>query len=50
MGGRPTIRGSLFTMGDLLELLVDGLSEVNILERHPFLEKEDISVECPKIR
>ena len=43
MGGRPTIRGLRFTVGDLLELLADGLSEKEILEQHPLLEKEDIS-------
>lgn len=43
MGGRPTIRGLRFTVGDLLELLADGLSEKEILEQHPILEKEDIS-------
>jgi len=32
-----------FTVGDLLELLADGLSEKEILEQHPLLEKEDIS-------
>jgi uncharacterized protein (DUF433 family) len=43
MGGRPTIRGLRFTVGDLLELLAEGLSERDILEQHPILEKEDIS-------
>ena len=43
MGGKPTIRGLRFTVGDLLELLADGLSEKEILEQHPILEKEDIS-------
>ena len=42
MGGRPTIRGQRFTVGDVLELLADGLNEQEILEQHPLLEKEDI--------
>lgn len=42
MGGRPTIRGLRFTVGDLLELLANGLTEKEILEQHPILEKEDI--------
>lgn len=43
MGGRPTIRGLRFTVGDILELLADGLSEKEILSQHPILEREDIS-------
>lgn len=43
MGGRPTIRGLRFTVGDLQELLANGLSEKDILEQHPILEKEDIA-------
>ena len=43
MGGRFTIRGLHFTVDDLLELLADSLSEKEILEQHPILEKEDIS-------
>lgn len=43
MGGKPTIRGLRFTVGDILELLANGLSEKDILEQHPILEKEDIS-------
>jgi uncharacterized protein (DUF433 family) len=42
MGGRPTIRGIRFTVGDILELLASGLSEEEILDEHPVLEKEDI--------
>ena len=42
MGGRPTIRGLRFTVGDILELLASGLSEEEILDDHPVLEKEDI--------
>lgn len=43
MGGKPTIRGMRFTVGDILELLANGLSDKDILEQHPVLEKEDIS-------
>jgi uncharacterized protein (DUF433 family) len=42
MGGRPTVRGLRFPVGDVLELLASGLSEKEILEEHPVLEKEDI--------
>lgn len=42
MGGKPTIRGLRFPVGDILELLASGLSETEILDEHPVLEKEDI--------
>ncbi|RYE23796.1 MAG: DUF433 domain-containing protein [Sphingobacteriaceae bacterium] len=42
MSGKPTIRGMRFTVSDILELLSSGLSENEILEQHPILEKEDI--------
>ncbi|MGI4804320.1 MAG: DUF433 domain-containing protein [Janthinobacterium lividum] len=42
MTGRPTIRGMRFPVSDVLELLSSGLSENEILEQHPILEKEDI--------
>lgn len=42
MGGRPTIRGLRFPVSDVLELLASGMSEQQILEEHPILEKEDI--------
>jgi uncharacterized protein (DUF433 family) len=42
MGGKPTIRGLRFPVGDILELLADGMSEDEILEQHPILQKEDI--------
>ena len=42
MGGRPTLRGLRFPVGDVLELLASGLSEEEILIQHPVLEKEDI--------
>ena len=42
MGGKPTIRGMRFPVGDIFELLASGLSTEVILEQHPILEKEDI--------
>ena len=42
MGGKPTIRGMRFPISDVLELLSSGLTETEILEQHPLLEKEDI--------
>ncbi|MCX2429825.1 MULTISPECIES: DUF433 domain-containing protein [unclassified Pedobacter] len=42
MGGIPTIRGLRFPVSDVLELLASGMSEEQILEEHPILEKEDI--------
>lgn len=41
-GGRPTIRGHRFLVSDVLELLASGMSDTEILEEHPLLEKEDI--------
>ena len=43
MGGKPTIRGLRFPVSDVLELLSSGLSETEILEQHPILEREDIA-------
>ena len=42
MSGRPTIRGLRFPVGDILEMLADGMTEEVILQQHPILEKEDI--------
>lgn len=43
MGGTPTIRGLRFPVSDILELLSSGLTEAEILEQHPILEKPDIA-------
>ena len=43
MGGKPTVRGLRFPVSDILELLSSGLTEKEILEQHPILEREDIS-------
>lgn len=42
MSGKPTIRGMRFPVGDILEMLADGMTEDEIIEQHPILEKEDI--------
>ncbi|MBV8390493.1 MAG: DUF433 domain-containing protein [Mucilaginibacter sp.] len=42
LGGKPTIRGQRFLVSDVLELLSTGMSEEEILEQHPVLQKEDI--------
>ena len=40
--GRPCIRGLRITVGDLLECLATGMSEDEILQDFPDLEREDI--------
>lgn len=42
MAGKPTIRGMRFPVGDILEMLANGMSQEEILDQHPILEKEDI--------
>lgn len=42
MSGKPTIRGMRFTVGDILELLADGVTGEDILRDFSFLQKEDI--------
>ena len=42
MGGRPTIRGMRFPVGDIYEMLASGMSIEDILEQHPALEREDL--------
>jgi uncharacterized protein (DUF433 family) len=41
-GGRPCIRGLRITVGDVLEYLASGMSEDEILDDFPELEREDI--------
>jgi len=41
-GGRPCIRGMRIRVTDVLDLLAAGLSQAEILEEMPALEKEDI--------
>ena len=42
MGGKPTIRGMRFKVSDVLDYLSSGMSEAEILNDFPYLEKEDI--------
>ena len=42
MGGKPTIRGMRFKVSDVLAYLSSGMTEAEILEDFPYLEKEDI--------
>ncbi len=42
MGGRPTIRGMRFKVSDVLGYLSAGMTEAEILEDFPYLEKADI--------
>lgn len=46
--GKPTIRGLRYTVESMLELLASGMSENEILEDYPDLEKEDLRacIEC----
>lgn len=41
-GGRPCLRGLRITVYDILEYLASGMSEAQILEDFPDLEREDI--------
>jgi uncharacterized protein (DUF433 family) len=42
LSGKPTIRGMRFLVSDILELLSTGISEADILQQHPILQKGDI--------
>ena len=42
MGGKPTIRGMRFKVSDVLGYLSAGITEEELLEDFPYLEKEDI--------
>lgn len=41
-GGRPCIRGMRIRVVDVLDLLASGLTQEEVLEELPDLEKEDI--------
>ena len=41
--GKPCIRGMRITVNDVLGWLAHGMSEEEILEEHPGLEKEDFA-------
>lgn len=40
--GRPTIRNMRFTVAQMLELLAGGMTDKEVLEDYPYIEKEDI--------
>ena len=42
MGGKPCIRGMRVTVGAVLGLLADGMTQEQILSDYPYLEAEDI--------
>ena len=42
LGGKPTIRAMRFPVKDVLELLASGMTNEEILEQHPALEKDYI--------
>lgn len=42
-GGRPTIRGLRITVSEVLDMIGSGMSEADILEAFPSLEREDIT-------
>lgn len=42
MHGKPIIRGMLWTVEMILDLLASGMTNQDILEDHPELEREDI--------
>ena len=44
-GGKPCIRGLLITVSDILEYLVSGMTESEVLADFPDLEREDIRAE-----
>lgn len=41
-GGRPCIRGLRITVYDVLAMLAEGMSETEILDDFPELERDDI--------
>ena len=41
MGGKPCIRGLRITVYDILDYLASGMTEDEILDEHPDLEKAD---------
>lgn len=41
-GGKPCIRGLRITVYDVLEYLASGMSNEEILDDFPYLQKEDI--------
>ena len=41
-GGRPCVRGMRIRVGDVLDLLANGLSPAEVVEEMPDLELEDV--------
>lgn len=39
--GQPCIRGLRVTVWDVLDMLASGMTELDILEEYPYLEKDD---------
>lgn len=39
--GQPCIRGMRITVWDVLDMLASGMSETEILDEYPYLERED---------
>jgi uncharacterized protein (DUF433 family) len=44
--GKPCIRGMRITVNDVLGWLSHGMTEEEILDEHPGLEKEDFAAVC----
>lgn len=42
MSGKPTIRGMRFPVADILGYLASGMTDEDVLDDFPYLEKEDI--------
>ena len=43
MGGVPCIRGMRFPVATIVHMVAQGMTEEQILEAHPDLEREDVS-------
>jgi len=43
MGGKPTIRGIRVTVGAIVGLVASGYTTEEILNKYPYLEKQDIT-------
>jgi uncharacterized protein (DUF433 family) len=44
--GKPCIRGMRITVNDVLGWLAHGMTEEEILDEHPGLQKEDFAAVC----
>lgn len=45
-GGKPCIRGMRIRVKDVLDMLASGMTEAQMLEDFPDLEREDIQAAC----